>query len=206
MPSLRALIPWAALAAALVLLFFAGQMVTDLRARLQATERREATVQDALATATTQAATAVAALATATAAPQARLTEARAALEQILAATLEAYRDPSPERVSAATRFYASQPLGEIMPEIDRLRSMGLHLGGRSGYTLEVRSAETMGEDRAVIQTNERWTYDELNAQDATVRCVQETYVVSYVLQVQNGAWHVQELRLEQPTQRQACD
>jgi hypothetical protein len=193
------------LAAALALLFLAGRLVTDLRERLQLAEGRAAAAESALGTATTQAATAIAALATSTAAPRARVDEARAAVEQILATTLEAYRDPSPERVAAVTQLYAPQPLSEITPEIDRLRSQGLHLGGRSGYQLEIPSADTLGEDRALVRTRELWTYDELNAQDETVRCVQETYTASYLMQRQQDTWRIEELRLEEPTSRQDC-
>ncbi len=205
MSSVRARVPWAALAAALAMLFFAGRLVQDLRDRLVVAERRAAVAEQALATATVQLATASAALATATAAPIARLAEARAALEQILQATLAAFRDPSPEQVAALSTLYDSQPLAEVMPEIDHLRSQGLRLGGRSGFVLDVREADVLGSDRARIRTQERWTYDELNAQGQSVRCVQDLYSVAYILQRQDSGWRIAELTQEAPRQRQAC-
>ena len=52
--ALRALLPWAALAAALALLFFAGRMLVDLREQLAATQDRAAVMESALGTATAE--------------------------------------------------------------------------------------------------------------------------------------------------------
>ena len=77
--------------------------------------------------------------------------------------------------------------------------------GGRSAYNLEVQDASTLGEDRALFRTNETWTYDEQNPQGETVRCVQETYQVNYILQSGESTWQIQELRLEGPSRRESC-
>ncbi len=206
MPSVRALIMWVALAAAVALLFFSSRLVTDLRDRLVAAERRAVVAEGARQTAEEQAAAAVSALATTTAAPLARVTDARGALEQALATTFEALKDPTPEKIAAVSAAYASQPLVEVMPEIDHLRSEGLYLGGRSAYELNVLSVDALGEHQVLIRTNERWIYDELTPQGETVRCVQEIYDVAYVLQRDEDVWLIQELRLEGPAQREECE
>ena len=86
--ALRALLPWAALAAALALLFFAGRMLVDLRERLATSEDRAAVMESALGTATAEVARAVSALATATAAPGARVAEQRIPRHRLRLGTL----------------------------------------------------------------------------------------------------------------------
>jgi hypothetical protein len=172
---------------------------------LRVAELRAASADIAVQTVQAVAVAAVQARATATAAPATRLSEARAVLEQGLQTTFTAMQDPSAERVAAISTYYAAQPLREVMPEIDYLRSNDLHLGGRSAYDLDVQDASTLGDDRALFRTNETWTYDEQNPQGETVRCVQETYQVTYILQSTESTWQIQDLRLEGPSKRQDC-
>src|SRR5205823_9819164 len=140
------------------------RLVVDLRGELQRAELRAATAEAELGTATAQTGQALSALATSTAAPLVRVAEARQTLEQALAATMDALREPTPERIARLSDFYAQQPLGEVRPELDHLASEGLHLGGRSGYQLDVREAESLGADRVLVHSQERWTYDEPDA------------------------------------------
>jgi hypothetical protein len=130
---------------------------------------------------------------------------ARRTLEQALAATLEALRQPTPDRMAHLSSFYARQPLAEVRPELDYLAAGGLHLGGRSTYELDVREAEPLGAERVLIRTQERWTYDEHDADERTARCLQERYSVTYVLAPQDDQWHIEDLHLDEPTQRSAC-
>jgi hypothetical protein len=68
-----------------------------------------------------------------------------------------------------------------------------------------VLDAGMLGDDRVLFRTRETWTYDEQTPEGETVRCVRETYQVTYILQNSAAVWQIQELRLEGPSRRQDC-
>lgn len=206
MPVARTAVPWAALAAALGMLLLASRLVLDLREQVDEARNRAAVAEDALATATAAEASAALRSATATAFPLLLVGEAREALDRALKATLAALQEPVPARIEEVRALYASEPLAEVLPELEYLQRRELRLGERSGYEIQVHDAESIAADTVRLRTKERWTYDERDAQDVPVRCFRETYRVAYVLHRGDDGWRIQELRLEEPAERQPCD
>jgi hypothetical protein len=158
-------------------------------ARAQLANARAASAEAALtAVVATESATATALALTG--APTASLTRA---LDLLLAVE----RDPTEAHLTALSDAFAPPALNMTRPEIEHLLSGGLRLGGDSGYSLDVLSVNQV-DDQATVETREHWTYDERDAQDHQLRCVQEQTDQTYTLQRTSAiTWVVENVQLK---------
>lgn len=163
--------------------------------RLEATEARadqaEARAATAEAIVTVQAQSQ---LATATA--LAYVNSPAATIDHDLGLLLAAERDPNQDHLKALNDAFGPPALAMIRPEIEHLLSGGLHLGGDSGYHLDVLSTEAASPDEAQLRTRERWIYDERNGDDQRMRCLIEDSDQTYSLRRAGADWQIVDITL----------
>jgi hypothetical protein len=120
------------------------------------------------------------------------------ALKHALDLLLVAYQDPSPPHLTALQDAFAPAALDMVRPEAEHLLSGGLHLGGNSGYQLDVLSVDGADSDTATIQTREQWVYDERDGDDHPVRCLQEQSQQTYTLRRTGPvSWLIESIQLD---------
>ena len=159
---------------------------------------------DAQASSAEAALTAIVATQAATATALAEIGAPTSGLKRALDLLLTVDRDPSEPHLTALSDAFASQALNLIRPEIEHLLSGGLRLSGDSGYSIDVLAVSENG-DQATVDTREQWTYDERDADDHQVRCVQEQSEQTYTLQRTSAtSWLVDDVHLLSST-RQDC-
>ena len=156
--------------------------------RASAAEARAATAEAVV--------TAQAARQAATATAEAYANSPAAAIDRSLNLVLTAEQQPTDQRLRALNDAFGPNALSVMRPEVEHLLSGGLHLGGQSGYELSVLDTSFPNPDAAQVHTQERWTYDERNAQDQRSRCLVETSDQTYSLQRVGSVWQVNDIQL----------
>jgi hypothetical protein len=162
---------------------------------LQASEARAGQAESRAATAEAVV-TAQVQLQAATATALAYSNSPEAAVDRSLSLVLAAEKDPTDQRLRSLSDAFGPAALSVVRPEIEHLLSGGLHLGGDSGYDLNVVTTTTPAPDEAQVQTRERWTYDERGADDHRARCLIETSDQTYILQKPGGDWQIADIQL----------
>jgi len=195
---IRLLVPWwvallvlVVLGTAAVLTSMSQSAAQRATTRAEVAEQRAATAESAL--------TAVVAAQDATATALAEAGSPTLALRRALDLLLVAYQDPSTEHLTALQDAFAPGALDMVRPEADHLLSGGLHLGGSSGYQVDIVNVDGTSADReATVQTREQWVYDERDADDRPVRCVQEQSQQTYTLRrLGPVSWLIETIQLE---------
>lgn len=177
----RLVLPWWVALLVLVALGAAAILESQRRAAGQQAEAR-AQVAEARAATAEALVTAVVANQAATATALAEVGAPSVALKRALDLLLAAYQDPSAAHLEALSDAFSPEALDMVRPEAEHLLSGALHLGGSSGYQLDVVSIDRPDSDQATIQTREEWVYDERDAEDRPVRCVHEQSQQTYTL------------------------
>ena len=98
--------------------------------------------------------------------------------------------------ILSAAHIFGPAALAVIRPEVEHLLSGGLHLAGVSGYEVSVLTTANPSPDQAEVRTQERWTYDERNANDQRARCLVERSEQTYTLQQAGPEWQVADIQL----------
>ena len=202
---LRRLVPW--IVALIVLVIVGGATIWARQqdaARRAAEGRAEAAEAELASVQASLTAVLRANAATATALAQANQ-QPQVALQHALDLVMEAYKDPSDARLRALSDAFSPAALNVERFEAEHLISGGTHLGGSSGYTLQVLSTTPKPPDQAEVRTREEWTYDELDAQNRRSRCVREESDQTYTLRKVSGGWLVDAIQLGGPTRRTDC-
>jgi hypothetical protein len=132
----------------------------------------------------------------ATATAVAYVSSPEAALDRSLGVVLRAEREPTEDNLRSLNQELGPSALAFVRPEVEHLLSGALHLGGDSGYEREVVANGVPAPDQAIVQTRERWTYDERDASDRRVRCLIETSEQTYTLERAGRDWQVQDIQL----------
>ncbi len=202
---LRRWIPWL-----LVLIVLGLAVALAVWARQQDVARRVAEARaDA---AETQVALAVASLtavgqsnvaATATALAEANLPEA--SLRRALDLVFQAYREPTEGRLRAMSAAFGADALSFERLEAEHLISAGTHLGGISGFEMQVLSTNAPSPEQSQLRTRETWTYDEVDESGRRARCVREESEQTYTLQRVSSGWLVDQVQLSGPARRTDC-
>src|ERR1700694_3500035 len=176
-------------------------------ARQQDAARRVAEVR--ADTAETQLAVAQASLTTiartsaaATATAQAESNLPEAALRRALDLVFEAYKDPSDGKLRALSDAFSPDALSFERTEAEHLLSGGLHLTGGTLYVMDVLSNTPKSADESEIATHEIWTYDEVDAQNRSTRCVREESEQTYTLRRVGADFLIQSVQLTGTTKR----
>jgi len=118
------------------------------------------------------------------------------ALERILGRLFGVFQDPTGAGYDQLSDVFAQDALQTIRPEADFLRANGLHLGGASTFNVDASPPQQLAPDRAQIHTSERWLYDERDDADQRQRCFIEDSDQTYVLQLKNQVWTVDQIQL----------
>jgi hypothetical protein len=201
---LRRLLPWLT---ALVILAVFGAATIFLRQQEAARRSAEARADAAevqLAEARASLTSLVQAVASVTALAEAN--QPSAALHRHLDLVLAAYQKPNDARLKALAEVFGPNALAVERPEAEHLISGAMHLGGESGYQLEVLSSTSTGAGAAEVHTREVWTYDEMDANERRARCVREESEQTYSMrQTPAGVWMVDDVRLVGTPRRTDC-
>src|SRR6202049_4718704 len=96
------------------------------------------------------------------------------ALRRALDLVFEAYKDPSDGKLRALSDAFSPDALSFERTEAEHLLSGALHLTGSTPYVMDVLSNTPKSADESEIATHEIWTYDEVDAQNRSTRCVRE--------------------------------
>jgi hypothetical protein len=129
-----------------------------------------------------------------------------AALHRYLDLVLLAYQQPTDARLKALADVFGPNALAVERPEAEHLISGAMHLGGDSGYTMDVLSTAANGPGMAQVRTHERWTYDEVDGNDKRSRCVREESEQTYSMrQTPAGLWMVDDMQIDGVPRRSDC-
>jgi hypothetical protein len=173
-----------------------ARRVAEVRA-----ETAESQLAVAQASLTTIARTSAAATATA----QAESNLPEAALRRALDLVFEAYKDPSDGKLRALSDAFSPDALSFERTEAEHLLSGALHLTGGTPYVMDVLSNTPKSADESEIATHEIWTYDEVDAQNRTTRCVREESEQTYTLRRVGAGYVIQTVSLSGATKRSPC-
>jgi hypothetical protein len=143
------------------------------------------------------------AAATATAQAESNLPEA--ALRRALDLVFEAYKDPSDGKLRALSDAFSPDALSFERTEAEHLLSGGLHLTGGTMYVMDVLSNTPRSADESEIATHEIWTYDEVDGQNRSTRCVREESEQTYTLRRVGAGYVIQTVSLSGATKRSPC-
>ncbi|MGI9147302.1 MAG: hypothetical protein ACR2IK_12230 [Chloroflexota bacterium] len=143
------------------------------------------------------------AAATATAQTESNLPEA--ALRRALDLVFEAYKDPSDGKLRALSDAFSPDALSFERTEAEHLLSGGLHLTGGTHYVMDVLSNTPRNADESEIATHEIWTYDEVDSQNRSTRCVREESEQTYTLRHVGASFLIQTVALTGATKRTPC-
>jgi hypothetical protein len=135
----------------------------------------------------------------------AQASQPETALRNALNLVLQAYREPTEAHLTALQAAFDPPALNIERPEAEHLISAGTHLGGQSGYQMQVTSTTPQGADRTQIETREQWIYDEVDAQDRRARCVHEETEQTYTLRRTPSGWIVADITLSGAGRRSDC-
>ena len=120
----------------------------------------------------------------------------KSAVERALGLVYLAYQEPTDAHARALADAFSPGALAVFQPEFAHLQSEQLHLGGSSAFAVNVLSSTPTSTDQVEVGTQEQWTYDELNASDARVRCLREDSEQTYTLRRVAGGWLVDQVQL----------
>jgi hypothetical protein len=200
----RRLLPW--LGALLILALFGAatmflrQQDTGRRTAEARADSAEAQLADAQASLTAL----VRAVASVTAIAEAN--QPGTVLHRYLDLVLAAYQKPDDARLKALAEAFGPDALAVERPEAEHLISGAMHLGGASGYTMDVLSTNQTGPGQAEVRTHEQWTYDEVDANEKRSRCVREDSEQTYTMhQTPAGLWMVDDVQIEGVPRRTDC-
>jgi hypothetical protein len=200
----RRLLPWLA---ALVILAIFGAATIFLRqqeAGRRAAEARADAAESQLAEARASLTALVQAVASVSAIAEAN--QPSAALRRYLDLLMLAYRQPTDARLKALADVFGPNALAVERPEAEHLISAALHLGGESGYRLDVLSTTSSGPGMATVRTHEQWTYDEVDGNEKRARCVREESDQTYTMrQTPAGLWMVDDVQIDGVPRRTDC-
>ena len=143
------------------------------------------------------------AAATATALAESNLPEA--ALGRALDLVFEAYKDPTDGKLRALSDAFSPDALSFERTEAEHLLSGGLHLAGSTRYEMTVLSSAPKNADESEIATHEVWTYDEVDAQNRSTRCLREESDQTYTLRRVGANFLIQSVLPSGTTKRSQC-
>jgi hypothetical protein len=143
------------------------------------------------------------AAATATALAESNLPEA--ALHRALDLVFEAYKDPTDGKLRALSDAFSPDALSFERTEAEHLLSGGLHLAGSTPYEMTVLSTTPKSADDTEIATHEVWTYDEVDVQNRTTRCLREESDQTYTLRRVGANFLIQSILPSGTTKRSQC-
>jgi hypothetical protein len=122
--------------------------------------------------------------------------EPQRALERALGKLFGAFQDPAGPAYDQLSASFGPDALPTLRNEADFLRGQGRHLGGISTFNIEASPVTRLAEDRASVQTTERWVYDERDEKDVRTRCFVEESDQTYELQRTGTDWIVDKVQL----------
>ena len=175
----------------------------DAARRLAEGRADAAETQLAVAQASLTAIARTSAAATATALAESNLPEA--ALGRALDLVFEAYKDPTDGKLRALSDAFSPDALSFERTEAEHLLSGGLHLAGSTKYEMTVLSSAPKNADESEIATHEVWTYDEVDAQNRSTRCLREESDQTYTLRRVGANFLIQSVLPSGTTKRSQC-
>jgi hypothetical protein len=175
----------------------------DAARRLAEGRADAAETQLAVAQASLTAIARTSAAATATALAESNLPEA--ALGRALDLVFEAYKDPTDGKLRALSDAFSPDALSFERTEAEHLLSGGLHLAGSTRYEMTVLSSAPKNADESEIATHEVWTYDEVDAQNRSTRCLREESDQTYTLRRVGANFLIQSVLPSGTTKRSQC-
>lgn len=201
---LRRALPWLSTLIVLVVLAAGSFWARQQQQALVVAEGRASTAEIQLTNVSATLTVVVHAQAAASETAQALANDPKAAVQRALGLVYLAYQEPTDEHLRALSDVFSPSALSVFQPEFSHLQSEGLHLGGSSSFTANVISSTPVAGDQVDVATQEQWTYDELNASDARVRCLRENSEQTYTLRHVAGGWLVDQVQLG-ASQRTQC-
>jgi hypothetical protein len=175
----------------------------DAARRLAEGRAEAAETQLAVAQASLTSIARTSAAATATALAESNLPEA--ALRRALDLVFEAYKDPTDGKLRALSDAFSPDALLFERTEAEHLLSGGLHLAGSTAPEVTVLSTTPKTADDSEIATHEVWTYDEIDGQNRSTRCVREESDQTYTLRRVGANFLIQGVSLSGTTKRSQC-
>ena len=91
------------------------------------------------------------------------------------------------------------------LEEAEHLLSGALHLAGSAPYEMTVLSSTAKSPEETEIATHEVWTYDEIDGQNRSTRCVREESDQTYTLRRVGANFLIQGVSLSGTTKRSQC-
>ncbi len=192
----RRALPWLATLVVLAVLVGGSFWARQEQASLVAVEGRASSAEAQLTVVSATLTAVVRAQAAASETAQALANDPQATVQRALGLVYLAYQEPSDEHLRALADVFSPGALAVFQPEFAHLQSEGLHLGGSSSFSVNVISSTPLSGDQVDVGTQEQWTYDELNASDARVRCLREDSEQTYTLRHVAGGWLVDQVQL----------